>query len=126
MRHKFIASLLVLGSLGLGTTTLSNASAQAASWHKGAPKITRGTWADKDALKGRMGAVLWISKNKLVFCDNDPHLSHLRYKKVGHRRYKFRGYEFEAKKNQSTPTMHFVSKHHVTFKDFGIRYNLYK
>ncbi|KRO04614.1 hypothetical protein IV54_GL001019 [Levilactobacillus paucivorans] len=126
MRHKFIASLLVLGSLGLGTTTLSNTSAQAASWHKGAPKIARGTWGDKDFLKGHMGVDMMISKKLLVLDDNDPHLSHLRYKKVGHRRYKFRGYEFELRKNQSMPTMHFINKHHVTFKLYGHKFSLYK
>lgn len=126
MYHKFIASLLVLGSLGLGTTTLGYTSAQAASWHKGAPKIIRGTWGDKAFLKGKMGSTLIVTKKSLSLNDADPHLTHLKYKKVGTRRYKFKGYEPEARKTMSLPTMHFVSKTHVTFKFYGHKYNLYK
>ncbi|WP_125684834.1 hypothetical protein [Levilactobacillus yonginensis] len=126
MHHKIITSLLLLGSLGLGTSILDDTSAQAARWHKGAPKIARGTWTDKPAVKGGEYDVLQISKKKLVFDDNTPNMTHLKYKKMGKRRYKFRGYNGETRRHQSMSTMYFVSVHHVTFNDSGNHLSLYK
>lgn len=103
-------------------------SAQAATWRKGSPKIARGCWTDKSKYpKGAMHDSLHITKKLLVLNDNDPHLSNLKYKKVGHNTYKFRGYEFEMGKTVTAAgTWHFISKHHVRINQYGHKTNLYK
>ncbi|MFC6208059.1 hypothetical protein [Levilactobacillus tongjiangensis] len=89
-------------------------------------KIARVTWAEKPSVKGGEYDILQISKKKLVFDDNTPSMTHLKYKKLGKHWYKFRRYNGETRRNQSMSTMHFVSAHHVTFNDFGNHISLYK
>ncbi|KRO04310.1 hypothetical protein IV54_GL001558 [Levilactobacillus paucivorans] len=109
-----MASVLVLLPV-VGTSTM----VQAASWHKGSPKIARGMWTDKAKYpKGTMYDYIHISKTRFVMSDNDPLLTHLRYKKVGKRTYKFRGYEPEARKYESTPKIHFT-KHNLKMHQYG-------
>lgn len=129
MHSKYVTALLITVGLGLGTfaTVDNSVSVHAATWHKGAPKVARGMWSDKYKYpKGAMYDTLYISKSRLVENDNDPRLTHLKYKKVGTRRYKFRGYEFELGKNITTPTFHFISKHHVRYTQYHHTTNLYK
>ncbi|UIF29996.1 hypothetical protein KB236_04505 [Levilactobacillus brevis] len=105
----------------------SGISGQAASWHKGAPKIARGTWDDKAKYpKGAMYDTLHISKKVFIQNDNDPYLTHLKYKKVKAHFYKFKGYDREAGKTISTGTYHFISKHHVRITAHHHTMNLYK
>ena len=130
MKIKSALSMgLVLTGLIVGGFTYTNTlKAEASSWHKGSPKIARGTWTDKYKYpKGAMYDVLYISKNLFVFDDNDPHLSNLKYKKVGLNAYKFKGYEFELGKTVTdSGKWYFISKHHVRVSWLGYKFNLYK
>lgn len=129
MHSKLLAMLLVTAGLGMGTVATANTlvTAQAAKWHKGAPKIARGIWDDSAKYpKGAMYDMLSITKKTLCENDRDPYLTHLKYKKVKAHFYKFRGYESELGKTVSTGTFHFISKHHVRFTRYHHTTNLYK
>ncbi|MEE8823447.1 hypothetical protein LASUN_10590 [Lentilactobacillus sunkii] len=108
-----IATVLLTAGLGFGAVSIT---ASAASWHKGSPKFTRGIWNDSYKYpKGAMCDGLSISSHLLVMDDNSPHLSNLHYKVVGHHEYRFRGYEFELRRYQTTCKFHWFNKHHVRF-----------
>lgn len=97
----------------------SSVSVQASTWHNGSPKITRGIWTDKSKYpKGAMYDSIYITKNKFTLNDRDPSLIHLRYKKFGKGTYKFRGYEAEARRYESTPKIHFT-KHSLKVHWYG-------
>lgn len=125
MKKVLLAAVTVLlvAPLAVPGTT-----AQAATWHKGAPKIARGTWTDKrNSPKGGMYDSLHITHKLFVLNDNDPHLTHLKYKKVGRHTSKFRGYEFELGKTITTAgNWHFISRHHVRVTLDGHKMNLYR
>ena len=115
MKKLLIGLVTALAFMNVGVGTTANAS----SWHRGAPKIARGTWSDEwNYPKGGEYDILYISKHKLIFDDNTPYLTHLKYKKIGYHTYKFRGYEFELGHNQSTAAMYFT-KHTVRFYSYG-------
>lgn len=103
-------------------------AAQAATWHKGSPKVARGTWTDKSKFpKGAMYDSLYISKKTFCLNDNDPRLTHISYKKVGKRSYKFYGYAgYDRKYENASVLVHVYNRHHVRVTQYGHHMNLYK
>lgn len=115
----FVLCTLVL----IGGTSVN---AKASSWHKGSPKITRGVWTDAWKYpKYPIYDVLGITSHALSFNDDYPGMSRLHYKKVGHHKYKFRGYNRLDKKYYVTPVMYFSHKR-MTFHGWGGHYHLRK
>lgn len=88
---------------------------QASSWHKGTPKVIRGSWV----YKGNTAHVhAKIGKNFYHFESFAPiHMNNVSYKKIGKYTYKIRGYEPLYAKKNIVNYFKVVSKKHLLSYD---------
>ncbi|WP_283678419.1 hypothetical protein [Lentilactobacillus sp. Marseille-Q4993] len=100
MKTKQIALILLSTTLlGLGGMTVS---AGASSWHKGSPKVLRGTW------KNEGYPVYKITKNKLTVYGKGGGTGKVSYKKTGHNKYSLK---FKVQGYHYTDKFTYISKH---------------
>ncbi|RRG06765.1 MAG: hypothetical protein DUD35_14220 [Lactobacillus sp.] len=88
----------LLAGLTVGIASLST-TADAATWHKGTPKVLRGNWIYHRKQVSQWG-YFHISSNKMLSDDQGmPGLTykHLKYKSLGHEKYKIRSYSGRSK-----------------------------
>lgn len=121
--NSAILMTTVLLGFSAATPLISTVSAQAATWHKGSPKIARGNWANWSK---NGGPALGITKRTLIYTGHYPDLSRLSYQTVGTRRYKLRGYDAQAKKYRVFSTLHYLDKTHLQFTKAGHHYKFTK
>ncbi|MGF2384683.1 hypothetical protein [Lentilactobacillus otakiensis] len=81
-----IAAALLTAGLGLGAVSTP---ANAASWHRGTPKVLRGKW-DNNGAKDE----LWVSTRFIYVIPfggaSVAHVKAIKYRYVGHHTYKYR------------------------------------
>ncbi|RRK09293.1 hypothetical protein D1831_13490 [Lactiplantibacillus garii] len=114
---KFTASLLTIAAtLSLSTAvTMTDTTAQAATWHKGTPKVIRGKWRVKHV--STKVAHLKVTKSRVyLYSAGKFYLKNVKYKKVSAKTYKVRGYEYT----------YLHSKNTVSFKVKGHKILKYK
>lgn len=113
--HRLTATFLIITTLGI--SGLATNPVQAASWHKGTPKVLRGNWVYHRKQVSQWG-YYHISANKMTSDDQGmPGLTykHLKYKSLGHGKYKIHSYSGGVKGSLASKwywgTTTFVKRH---------------
>ena len=126
MRKSLNLGLALLAGLSIGMTSLTTANA--ATWHKGTPKVARGYWYHA---AGKQKSY-YLFYGKSVTYDNylsysaTQHgyfklpghgLSHVKYRSLGQHRYKLVGTDMNSNKGHVTikATKHYVYYNHSKF-----------
>lgn len=128
MKLKQIGPKIVVGMLATSILSIGVATpVQAATWHKGTPKIARGTWYHNGgkANSTYMGytnstvagnALVYVAKKHAFYRLPAHGYYDVKYKALGHHRYYLVGTDMFQKRNHETIT---VTKKHLSGNLYG-------
>lgn len=107
--------IIVISVVGLSTLVPITQTAQAATWHKGTPKVLRGKWRVKHVSTSTER--LQITKSRVyLYSAGSFNLKNVKYKKTGAHSYKVRGYEYTYLNSNSTITFRTKGTHTIQYK----------
>ncbi|CAJ1224640.1 hypothetical protein [Lactiplantibacillus xiangfangensis] len=111
---KFKTALIVIIAMisFVTVSSLNSTTAQAATWHKGTPKVLRGKWRIKH-VSTRVDRLKVTKKRVYLYSSGPFHLKNIKYKKTGAHSYKVRGYEYTYLHAKTTISFKKIKGHKI-------------
>jgi len=117
--RKLAATLMMVTALGFGSSVVTTITANASTWHKGTPKVLRGSPSGK--WKDDVGPMFKLTKTTMKTYGRGSIQGKASYKALGHHKY-----QVKTKAEGKLPPLNFkfqyVSKHKMRMVGYSQLY----